>query len=83
MQSIAVAGVSLMINRQRLRYLLLLVLLSGIGTAWYWRDSLTPEALNSWLEQLGWIAPLALVASIAFASRIYLRKRRRQHPLNP
>ena len=39
-----------MTDGKRLRYLLVLVLLLGIAAAWHWRDSLSPEALNDWLQ---------------------------------
>ena len=61
-----------MTNRQWLRYLLVLVLLTGIAAAWYWRDSLSPEALNDWLAQLGWIAPLVFIAGYAIATVFFL-----------
>ena len=48
--------------------LLVLVLLAGISAAWYWRDSLSPEALNNWLQQLVWIAPLVFIAGYSVAT---------------
>lgn len=59
-------------DRHWLRYLLVLVLLLGIAAAWYWRDNLTPEALNNWLAQLGWIAPLVFVAAYAIATVFFM-----------
>jgi uncharacterized membrane protein YdjX (TVP38/TMEM64 family) len=61
-----------MSDRHWLRYLLLATLLAGIGAAWYWRDQLSPEALNLWLQQLGWIAPLVFIAGYAVATVFFL-----------
>jgi uncharacterized membrane protein YdjX (TVP38/TMEM64 family) len=59
-------------DRHWLRYLLALVLLLGIAAAWYWRGHLSPDALNSWLVQLGWIAPLVFVAGYAIATVFFM-----------
>jgi uncharacterized membrane protein YdjX (TVP38/TMEM64 family) len=61
-----------MTDGKRLRYLLALVLLLGIAAAWHWRDSLSPEALNDWLQQLGWIAPLVFIAGYSVATVFFL-----------
>ena len=61
-----------MSERHWLRYLLLLVLLAGIASAWYWRDSLSPEALSEWLQQLGWIAPLVFITGYSAATVFFL-----------
>ena len=61
-----------MTDGKQLRYLLALVLLLGIAAAWHWRDSLSPEALNDWLQQLGWIAPLVFIAGYSVATVFFL-----------
>ena len=59
-------------KRHWLRLLLVLVLLAGISAAWFWRGSLSPEALNNWLQDLGWIAPLVFIAGYSVATVFFL-----------
>jgi len=54
------------------RWLVLALLLAGIGIALYYRDRLSVEALITWVGQLGWLAPLAFMAAYSVATVFFL-----------
>jgi uncharacterized membrane protein YdjX (TVP38/TMEM64 family) len=54
------------------RVLLLVLLLAGIGAAFYWRDNLSAEALTAWVGRLGLLAPLVFIACYAVATVFFL-----------
>jgi uncharacterized membrane protein YdjX (TVP38/TMEM64 family) len=54
------------------RWLVLALLLAGIGIALYYRDRLSVEALTTWVGQLGWLAPLAFMAAYSVATVFFL-----------
>jgi uncharacterized membrane protein YdjX (TVP38/TMEM64 family) len=54
------------------RILVLCVLCAGIAATVVWRDSLSIEALTTWVAQAGWIAPLAFIAGYAIATVFFL-----------
>jgi uncharacterized membrane protein YdjX (TVP38/TMEM64 family) len=56
----------------KLRLLLLTLLVCGIAAAFYWRDQLSIETLTSWVGQLGWVAPLVFIACYAIAAVFFL-----------
>jgi uncharacterized membrane protein YdjX (TVP38/TMEM64 family) len=54
------------------RVVLVLILVAGIGAAWLYRDHISVEALELWLGQLGWIAPLVFIACYAIATVFFM-----------
>jgi uncharacterized membrane protein YdjX (TVP38/TMEM64 family) len=54
------------------RILLLLVLATGIGTAIVYREHISVVALEQWLGQLGWAAPLVFIAGYAIATVFFM-----------
>jgi len=54
------------------RILLLLVLATGIGTALVYREHISVVALEQWLGQLGWAAPLVFIAGYAIATVFFM-----------
>jgi uncharacterized membrane protein YdjX (TVP38/TMEM64 family) len=54
------------------RVVLLLVLAAGIGSAYVYRDHLSVEALEQWLGQFGWVAPLVFIACYAVAAVFFM-----------
>jgi len=54
------------------RVVLVLILVAGIGAAWFYRDHISVEALELWLGQLGWIAPLVFIACYAIATVFFM-----------
>jgi len=54
------------------RVVLLLVLAAGIGSAYVYRDHISVAALEQWLGQLGWIAPLVFIACYAIATVFFM-----------
>ena len=54
------------------RVVLVLILVAGIGAAWLYRDHISVEALEQWLGQLGWVAPLVFIACYAIATVFFM-----------
>lgn len=54
------------------RFILVLILIAGIGAAYIYRGHLSVEALDQWLGQLGWTAPLVFIACYAIAAVFFL-----------
>ena len=54
------------------RVVLLLVLAAGVGSAYVYRDHISVAALEHWLGQLGWTAPLVFVACYAIAAVFFM-----------
>jgi uncharacterized membrane protein YdjX (TVP38/TMEM64 family) len=54
------------------RVVLVLILVAGIGAAWLYRDHISVEALELWLGQLGWIAPLVFIGCYAIATVFFM-----------
>lgn len=68
----AVAGM-VMKNPDALRRIaLLLILVAGIGVAFIYREHISVEAIEQWLSQLGWIAPLVFIAGYAIATVFFM-----------
>ncbi len=59
-------------NRNLLRILLLLLLASAITLAAINREQLSGEALQGWIDGLGWFGPLAFMALYALATVLFL-----------
>jgi Uncharacterized conserved protein len=55
-----------------LRWLLFLVLVTGIALAWYYQDRLDAAALEQWLEGAGLAAPLLFMALYAIGTVLFL-----------
>ena len=51
---------------------LLLILAIGIGTALVYREHISVAALEQWLGQLGWAAPLVFIAGYAIATVFFM-----------
>ena len=51
---------------------LLLILVIGIGTALVYREHISVAALEQWLGQLGWAAPLVFIAGYAIATVFFM-----------
>ena len=51
---------------------LLLILAIGIGTALVYRGQISVAALEQWLGQLGWAAPLVFIAGYAIATVFFM-----------
>ncbi|MGB5439464.1 MAG: TVP38/TMEM64 family protein [Gammaproteobacteria bacterium] len=51
---------------------LLLILAIGIGTALVYREHISVAALEQWLGQLGWAAPLVFIACYAIATVFFM-----------
>ena len=54
------------------RVVVILMLAVGIGSAYLYRDHISVEALEQWLGQLGWIAPLVFIACYAIATVFFM-----------
>ena len=54
------------------RIILLLILVIGIGTALVYREHISVAALEQWLGQLGWAAPLVFIAGYAIATVFFM-----------
>ncbi|PKO76533.1 MAG: sulfurtransferase [Betaproteobacteria bacterium HGW-Betaproteobacteria-15] len=61
-----------MMNRNAVRWLLGLALVSVIGLAVAWRDRFDVAALQSWVESAGSAAPLVFIALYAAATVLFL-----------
>lgn len=59
-------------NRNAVRWLLGLALVSVIGLAVAWRDRFDVAALQTWVESAGWAAPLVFIALYAAATVLFL-----------
>ena len=54
------------------RILLFLILAAGIGTALVYREQISVAALEQWLGQLGWAAPLVFILCYAVATVFFM-----------
>lgn len=54
------------------RLLLLLILAAGIGIAFVYRHHISVVAIEQWLGELGWVAPLVFIACYAVATVFFL-----------
>ena len=61
-----------MMNRNTVRWLLGLALVSVIGLAVAWRDRFDVAALQTWVESAGSAAPLVFIALYAAATVLFL-----------
>lgn len=60
-------------NPENLRRVVVILMLAvGIGSAYLYRDHISVEALEQWLGQLGWIAPLVFIACYAIATVFFM-----------
>lgn len=54
------------------RSILLLLVFAGIAAAIIWRDQLSVDALVTWVQQLGWLAPLVFIAGYAVSAVFFM-----------
>ncbi len=54
------------------RVILILILAVGIGIAYMYRDQISVDALEQWLGELGWIAPLVFIGCYAIATVFFM-----------
>ena len=59
-------------NKRSIQVALVLVLVSAIAVAIYYRDSFDITLIEHWLEQAGWWAPVVFVAVYALATVLFL-----------
>jgi uncharacterized membrane protein YdjX (TVP38/TMEM64 family) len=54
------------------RSIVLLLVFAGIAAAIIWRDQLSVDALVTWVQQLGWLAPLVFIAGYAVSAVFFM-----------
>lgn len=54
------------------RSIVILLVFAGIAAAIIWRDQLSVDALVTWVQQLGWLAPLVFIAGYAVSAVFFM-----------